>query len=180
MKSVTVFCASSDRIPEIYKQHAHEVGKLLAESGYGLVYGGGGLGTMGIVADEMLAAGAHVKGVIPRFMVEVEWQHKGVTDMELTETMSERKQRLIEAGDIVLVLAGGVGTLDEMFEAISDRKLELNEKSMVVLNTNGLYTPIKDLMSRLDEENFLRDNDNLYFVDTPQEALRKIDSILKG
>ncbi|MDO4462768.1 MAG: TIGR00730 family Rossman fold protein [Bacteroidia bacterium] len=178
MKRVTVFCASSDRIPDVYKQDAHEMGKLLAEAGYGLVYGGGALGTMGIVADEMLKAGAPVKGVIPRFMVEVEWQHKGVADMELTDTMSERKQRLIEAGDIVLVLAGGVGTLDEMFEAISDRKLDLNDKAMVVLNTAGLYTPIRDMMERLNAEGFLRDNDHLYFADTPREAIEKIDSIL--
>lgn len=179
MKNVTVFCSSSDRIPEIYKQDAHEVGKLLARAGYGLVYGGGALGLMGIVADEMLQAGVHVKGVIPRFMVEVEWQHKGVADMELTDTMSERKQRLIEAGDVILILAGGVGTLDEMFEAISDRKLELNDKSMVVLNTSGLYTPIKELMDRLDEENFLRDNDNVYFVDTPEAVIQKINELVR-
>lgn len=179
MKNVTVFCSSSDRIPEVYKQDAHEIGKLLAESGYGLVYGGGALGLMGIVADEMLGKGAHVKGVIPKFMVEVEWQHKGVADMELTTTMSERKQRLIAAGDVVLILAGGVGTLDEMFEAISDRKLDLNDKSMVVLNTAGLYSPIKEMMERLNEEKFLRDNDNLYFVDTPREAIEKINELVK-
>lgn len=178
MKNVTIFCSSSEKIPYIYKQHAHDVGQLLAKAGYGLVYGGGALGLMGIVADEMLALGAHVKGVIPTFMVEREWQHPGVDDMVLTDTMSDRKQKLIAMGDVVLVLAGGVGTLDEMFEAISDRKLDLNDKTMVVLNTAGLYTPVRELMERLSEEKFLRDNDNLYFVDTPQEALEVINKIL--
>lgn len=178
MKNVTIFCSSSEKIPDIYKQHAHEMGQLLGKSGYGLVYGGGALGLMGIVADEMLALGAHVKGVIPTFMVEREWQHPGVEDMVLTDTMSDRKQKLIALGDIVLVLAGGVGTLDEMFEAISDRKLDLNDKSMVVLNTAGIYTPIRQLMEKLDEEHFLRDNDDLYFVDTPREALEVIEKIL--
>ena len=126
--NVTVFCASSDTIPRHYIIEAQEMAGLLSEYGHTLVYGGGSTGIMGIMADIMLANRAKVKGVIPRFMVEVEWQHKRVSDMELTETMEERKQRLIELADVILVLPGGVGTLDEMFMAICNYKLKLHNK----------------------------------------------------
>ncbi len=139
MRKACVFCASSTKVPQYYLDEATALGERLVAEGWGMVYGGGSVGLMGAVADAMLAKGGEVVGVIPHFMKEVEWDHKGVTDMRLTDTMSERKQMMISMSDAIIVLPGSTGTLDELFEAVSDKKLGLLSQPIVLLNSDGFY-----------------------------------------
>ncbi len=139
MRKVCVFCASSTKVPQYYLDEATALGERLVAEGWGMVYGGGSVGLMGAVADAMLAKGGEVVGVIPHFMKEVEWDHKGVADMRLTDTMSERKQMMISLSDAIIVLPGSTGTLDELFEAVSDKKLGLLSQPIVLLNSDGFY-----------------------------------------
>lgn len=139
MRKACVFCASSTKVPQYYLDEATALGERLVAEGWGLVYGGGSVGLMGAVADAMLAKGGEVVGVIPHFMKEVEWDHKGVADMRLTDTMSERKQMMISMSDAIIVLPGSTGTLDELFEAVSDKKLGLLSQPIVLLNSDGFY-----------------------------------------
>ncbi len=139
MRKACVFCASSTKVPQYYLDEATALGERLVAEGWGMVYGGGSVGLMGAVADAMLAKGGEVVGVIPHFMKEVEWDHKGVADMRLTDTMSERKQMMISMSDAIIVLPGSTGTLDELFEAVSDKKLGLLSQPIVLLNSDGFY-----------------------------------------
>ncbi len=139
MRKACVFCASSTKVPQYYLDEATALGERLVAEGWGMVYGGGSVGLMGAVADAMLAKGGEVVGVIPHFMKEVEWDHKGVADMRLTDTMSERKQMMISMSDAIIVLPGSTGTLDEFFEAVSDKKLGLLSQPIVLLNSDGFY-----------------------------------------
>lgn len=139
MRKACVFCASSTKVPQYYIDEATALGKRLVAEGWGMVYGGGSVGLMGAVADAMLAVGGEVVGVIPHFMKEVEWDHKGVADMRLTDTMSERKQMMISMSDAIIVLPGSTGTLDELFEAVSDKKLGILSQPIVLLNSDGFY-----------------------------------------
>ncbi len=139
MRKACVFCASSTKAPQYYLDEATALGERLVAEGWGMVYGGGSVGLMGAVADAMLAKGGEVVGVIPHFMKEVEWDHKGVADMRLTDTMSERKQMMISMSDAIIVLPGSTGTLDELFEAVSDKKLGLLSQPIVLLNSDGFY-----------------------------------------
>ena len=173
MKRICIFCASSPRIPQIYFDDARRLAELMAERGYEMVYGGGGVGLMGTMADVMLEHNAGVVGVIPKFMVEVEWQHKGVKEMHLTETMSERKQMMIKMSDAIITLPGSTGTLDELFEAASDKKLGLINKPLVILNTNGFYDSQIVLLQRMVDENFMADVHlrKISVANTPEEAI---------
>lgn len=150
-----VFCASSSRVPQYYLDEARQLGERLVAEGWGLVYGGGSVGLMGAVADGMLAKGGQVTGVIPRFMVEVEWQHKGVADMRLTTDMSERKQMMIRMADAIIVLPGSTGTMDELFEAASDKKLGLHNKPIVLLNSHGFFDHTLAQLQLMVDQNFM-------------------------
>lgn len=174
MKRVTVFCASSDKIPQIYIDEARELARLLAQSGFGVVYGGGEIGLMGAVANEMLANNAPITGVIPRFMVDVEWQHRGVSDMILTETMAERKRKMIDLADAIVILPGSTGTMDELFDALADKKLGLIWKPIVALNTNHFYDHLKAQLELMVSEKFMNERhfQTITFASTPAEAVK--------
>lgn len=173
MKRVTIFCASSDKIPQIYYDEARQLASLFAEKGFGVVYGGGEIGLMGVVADEMLAHNAPITGVIPRFMVDVEWQHRGVEDMILTETMAERKRKMIDLADAIVILPGSTGTMDELFDALADKKLGLIWKPIVVLNTNHFYDNLKAQLELMVKEQFMNERhfQTITFASTPAEAV---------
>lgn len=155
MRKACVFCASSGLVPQFYIDEARQLGERLAAQGWGLVYGGGSTGLMGAVADGVLGAGGSVTGVIPRFMVEVEWQHKGVADMRLTDTMSERKRIMVDISDAIIVLPGSTGTLDELFEVVADKKLGLLNKPIALLNSNGFYDHTLAQLRLMVEQNFM-------------------------
>ena len=119
MKKVCVFCGSSNRVDQRFKDLATTVGRLIGEAGLDLVYGGGRVGMMGLTADATLAAGGHVTGIIPQFLHELEVVHTGVTDLEVTDSMHSRKQLMYERSDAFVILPGGLGTLDETMEVLT-------------------------------------------------------------
>ena len=155
MKKACVFCASSEKASPYYMAEARQLGERLVAEGWGIVYGGGGTGLMGAVADGALDCGGSVTGVIPHFMVEVEWQHKGVADMRHTDDMSERKQMMIRLSDAIIVLPGSTGTMDELFEAASDKKLGLHQKPIVILNSRGFFDHTFAQLKLMVDENLM-------------------------
>ena len=138
---ICVYAASSAHCDAVYQAAARRLGFLLAQAGATIVYGGGGTGLMGAVADGALDAGGHVIGIIPRFMTEVEWQHPGIANLEVVEDMRERKHRLLTGSDAVVALPGGCGTLEELFEAITLKRLALYFNPIVLLNTRTSTRP---------------------------------------
>lgn len=144
---ICVYCASSASCDPEFHRDAFALGALIARAGHTLVYGGGGVGSMGAVADGALSEGGDVVGIIPRFMTEVEWQHPGIASLEIVEDMRERKHRLLTGSDAVVTLPGGCGTFEEVFEAITLKRLGIYFNPIVFVNTRGFYS---GLMSFLD------------------------------
>ena len=152
---ICVYCASSQECDRVYHDAARELGRLLAEADCTTVYGGGAVGLMGSLADGALAAGGDVIGIIPRFMTEVEWQHPGLASLEIVEDMRERKHRLLTDSDAVVALPGGCGTLEELFEALTLKRLGLYFNPILLVNTNDFYTPLQAFMQRMIDERFM-------------------------
>lgn len=150
-----MYCASSERSPEIYLEAAARLGKHLAESGFGIVYGGGSLGSMGRMAAAALDAGGRVTGIIPRFMEELEWSNRALTDLRVVDDMHERKRLMLELSDAVVALPGGCGTLEELFEAITWKRLGLFFGPVVLVNVNRFFDPCLQLLSSCVSEGFL-------------------------
>ena len=146
---ICVYAASSDYSPPDYMAQARRLGTLLAQAGCELVYGGGSRGSMGAIADGALEAGGQVIGILPRFMADLEWGHPGLTRLELVSDMRERKHRLLTGSDAVVALPGGCGTLEELFEAITLKRLGLYFNPIVLLDTRGYWQP---LLKFLDEQ----------------------------
>jgi uncharacterized protein (TIGR00730 family) len=173
---ICVYCASSAHCDRAYIDAAYRLGELLADAGCEVVYGGGAVGLMGALADGALAHGGAVHGIIPRFMTEVEWQHPGVAKLDVVEDMRERKHRLLTDSDAVVALPGGCGTLEELFEAITLKRLGLYFNPIVLLNTRDFYTPLQAFLQKTIDERFLnREHADMWsMVDTPQEVLPRI------
>lgn len=157
IKRVCVFCGSRDGRREAFTAAAQTVGRLLAERDIGLVYGGGGRGLMGHVADGALSAGGEVIGVIPTFLVDKEQAHPGVEDMRIVETMARRKDVMMSLADAFIVLPGGVGTLDELFEVISLRLLGLHDKPTALLDVHDYFAQLRELADIGRQEQFITD-----------------------
>jgi len=155
IQSVCVYCASSNRSPDVYLEAAAQVGRTLAENGITIVYGGSSLGSMGRLAEAALAAGGKVIGVLPRFMDELEWGHRSLTELRLVEDMHERKRVMLELADAAIALPGGCGTLEELFEAITWKRLGLFFGPVVLVNVNRFFDPCIDLLQRCVDEKFM-------------------------
>ncbi|HEX3977696.1 MAG TPA: TIGR00730 family Rossman fold protein [Solirubrobacteraceae bacterium] len=153
---VLVFCGSSPGARPEYAQEADALGRLLAERGLGLVYGGARVGLMGAVADGALAAGGEVIGVIPRNLVEHEIAHTGLTDLREVATMHERKALMAELSDAVIALPGGTGTLDELFELFTWSQLGLHRMPIGLLDVAGYWQPLLALLDHMVAERLLR------------------------
>ena len=173
---ICVYAASSAHCAPAYHQAARRLGQLLAQADCSIVYGGGGIGLMGAVADGALAAGGHVIGIIPRFMTEVEWQHPGIANLEIVEDMRERKHRLLTGSDAVVALPGGCGTLEELFEAITLKRLGIYFNPIVLVNTLGFYDGLHSfLLKTIDERMMNREHADMWsLVDTPEQVLERI------
>ena len=156
-RAVLVFCASSGSCDPAYHRAAAELGDSLAAAGDTLVYGGGAVGSMGAMADAALARGGSVIGVIPRFMRELEWAHAGLTELQLVEDMHERKREMLRMADAIVALPGGSGTFEELFEAITQKRLGLFTKPIIIFNQNGFYDPLFRLLERSIEERFMNE-----------------------
>jgi uncharacterized protein (TIGR00730 family) len=155
MKSICVYCGSNAGNKPVYAERAQALGARIAAEGLQLVYGGGNVGLMGIVADAVLAHGGEVIGVIPEQLVQWEVAHKGVTRLEVVANMHERKARMFDLSDAFVALPGGFGTLDEMFEMLTWRQLGLGKKPCAFLDVDGFYAPLIGMIDRMVEERFL-------------------------
>ena len=176
MKSIAVFCASSEKVPAEYFEAARQAAAHLVDAGYGIIYGGGGAGLMGALADEVLRHKGEITGIIPRFMVDVEWQHKDVEDMIHVDSMQQRKELMVRRSSGILALPGGIGTLEELFEVMSLKKLGQYPHPIVVLNTGGYYDGLLALTRKMVEEKFMRPvHSELWsMVDTPEQVVPAI------
>jgi uncharacterized protein (TIGR00730 family) len=155
MKSVCVFCGSHSGKQEIYAEAARETGLALARAGVRLVYGGGRVGLMGVVADAVLGAGGEVTGVIPRALFEREIAHSGVADMRVVGSMHERKELMANLADAFIALPGGAGTLEEIFEQWTWSQLGIHAKPCGFLNVNGYFDPLVAMIERMVAEGFV-------------------------
>ncbi len=158
VRSVCVYCGSQPGGPRVYAQAAAALGRAIAGDGLTLVYGGGSVGLMGVVADAALAAGGRVVGVIPRILVERELAHRGLAEQVVTESMQERKARMAELSDAFIALPGGIGTLDELFEMWTWAQLGLHAKPCALINTAGYYDNLVAFLDRAVTDGFLRAN----------------------
>lgn len=152
---ICVYCASSQQADSAYREAAFRLGELIASGGHTLVYGGGAVGSMGALADGALSRSGEVIGILPRFMEELEWGHRDVTHLELVDTMRERKHKLLVGSDAVVALPGGCGTFEELFEAISLKRLGIYLNPIILLDTKGFYAPLDDFMAHVIDERFM-------------------------
>jgi uncharacterized protein (TIGR00730 family) len=155
MKAVCVYCGSNAGNKPAYAERAAALGTRLAQEKLALVYGGGNVGLMGIVAEAALAAGGDVIGVIPEQLVGWEVAHRGLTRLEVVANMHERKARMFDLSDAFVALPGGFGTLDEMFEMLTWRQLGLGDKPCAFLDVDGFFAPLVAMMDRMVDERFL-------------------------
>ena len=156
IQNVCVYSASSTKIAPIYFAVAEELGRLLAMQGINLINGAGSIGLMAATSDACLAAGGTVTGIIPRFMIEQGWQHTGLTRLIETETMHERKHLMAEMSDGVIALPGGCGTMEELLEIITWKQLGLYLKPIIILNIDGFYNPLLEMLQRAIDGHFMR------------------------
>ena len=173
---ICVYAASSQQSDTAYRSAAYRLGQLLASAGCSVVYGGGSAGSMGAIADGALAAGGEVVGILPRFMADLEWGHPGLTKLELVEDMRERKHKLLTDSDAVVALPGGCGTLEELFEAITLKRLGLYFNPIVLLNTKQFYSPLQSFMRQVIAERFMNTGHAAMWslVDEPEQVLPEI------
>ena len=155
MKNLCVYCGSNAGNDPAYAALARALGARMAADGIALVYGGGNVGLMGIVADAVLAGGGEVIGVIPQQLVDWEVAHRGLTRLDVVDSMHTRKQRMFELADGFVALPGGFGTLDEMFEMLTWRQLGLGRKPCAFLEANGFWQPLMAMLDRMVAERFL-------------------------
>jgi len=177
-RSVCVYCASSQACDAAYHDVARRLGELLARAGCTVVYGGGRAGSMGALADGALAAGGRIVGVIPKFMMELEWGHDDLTELHVVEDMRTRKHEMLTRASAVVALPGGTGTLEELFEAITLKRLGLFLGPIVIVNTRGYYDPLLDQLAVAIERRFMdaRHAAMWTVVATPEDVLPAISS----
>lgn len=175
---VCVFAASSSRIDKTYSEAASKLGTLFAEAGMEVIYGGGGIGLMGNLADAVLESGGNITGVIPEFMRAEGWGHSRITETIVTQDMGERKKRMFEQADGVVALPGGIGTLEELTEAITLKQLGLYKGPIVILNTLNYYKSFIEFLDHMISGRFLRlEHKGIWeVVNTPEEVV----TALKG
>lgn len=170
--------AQEGRDPE-YRKFVTELGHLIGSSGNTLVYGGSKSGMMGAVADAVLETGGKVIGVEPRFFVEAEFQHDGITELLITETMNERKEKLIDLSDVFIALPGSTGSLEEIADTASMIKMGFIDKKLIIADYKGFYSPLKKLFENMIEGDFVKREDlsGILFADSLDEIKEKLDNL---
>ena len=176
INQVCIYCASSPNIDKHFFTATEQLAILLVEHNISVVFGGGAKGLMGHLADTFLAKGGNIKGIMPQFMKDVEWAHNDIQNFEFTLTMHERKAKLVENVDAIIALPGGCGTLEELLEAITWKRLGHLSQPIVILNTEGYYNPLKMMLEKSIIEGFMNDEHHLLwqFVDEPRQVLKAI------
>jgi uncharacterized protein (TIGR00730 family) len=176
VKSIGIFCGSSVGNRPEYAEQASLLGRLLVAHDIQMVYGGGNVGMMGTIADAMVAEEGKVIGVIPDFLLDKELAHAGVKDMRVVDSMSVRKNLIVELSDAFIAMPGGFGTFDEVMEVITNLQLGLGEKPVAFLNTNGFYDAMKAMIDRAVEDQFIKPvhSDQVIFEADPKVLLEKV------
>ena len=171
--SVCVFCGSSPGDRQEYVDAAAEMGRALARRKLRLVYGGGNVGLMGVVADAVMAGGGEVLGVIPKALMDKELGHQGITELVITESMHERKQRMSDAADAFVAMPGGFGTLEEICEVLTWTQMGIHAKPCAFLNVRNYYDPLLVLLDHAVSEKFLGPNHRAFaqVATTPEDVL---------
>ena len=173
---ICVFCGSSDKVADHYKQAAADFGRLMVGQGIGLVYGGGSIGLMGAIADAVVDAGGDVTGIIPRKLADAEVANDKVTDLRIVTSMHERKAMMADLSDAFVSLPGGIGTFEELFEAWTWAQLGYHSKPCAILNVGGFYDQMSAFLDKVVSDGFLRPNhrDMLIFSNDPKDLLDQI------
>jgi hypothetical protein len=173
LKRICVYCASSTQADPEYRDAARETGRLLAREGCEIIYGGGGLGSMGALADGALEEGGRVIGVLPEFMQELEWGHSKVSGLKIVASLHERKLEMIEKADGIIALPGGSGTFEELLEALTWKRLALYTNPIALLNTRSYYDAFQRMMEQAADERFMNQQHLQMWtlVDRPQELI---------
>jgi uncharacterized protein (TIGR00730 family) len=173
ISAVTIFCGSKPGNDDAYVKSAEALGTMLAQKAITLVYGGGNKGIMGAVANAALTAGGKVVGIIPQLLLEWEAQHEGLTELIVTESMHARKLMLYDKCDVAIVLPGGMGTLDELFEMLTWNNLRIHSKKVYILNANGYYNALIQLLDTMDQQGFMYDEwrERLIVCDSVNEIM---------
>ena len=173
MNSLAVFCGSHNGNDPRFTEHAIALGTLLAEQNITLVYGGGNVGLMGAIADAVMNGKGKVIGIIPSLLLEWEREHKGITELIVTEDMHTRKRTIYEKSDAALILPGGFGTLDELFEMLTWNQLAIHDKQIFILNSGGFYDHLVAHIAKMREEKFLYEKaeKSITVISEPAELL---------
>lgn len=177
IQSVAVFCGSRTGNNLLFSQHAAELGRLLALLKIKLVYGGGKKGLMGIIADAVMQNEGSVMGVIPKILVDWEHQHEGLTELAVVTDMHSRKKLMYDMCDAAIVLAGGIGTMDELFEMLTWNQLKIHDKKIYFLNSGGFYNYLIQHLKQMEREGFLYEpwENRVTFCSTPIEIFNGIE-----
>ena len=178
--AVAVFCGSKEGSDALFMQHASQLGVLLAKHGIALVYGGGSKGLMGAIADSMMENQGRVIGIIPEKLVEWEHQHEHITELVVVTDMHTRKKKMYELCRAAIILPGGFGTLDELFELLTWNQLAIHDKPIYILNTHGFYDHLIMHIHRLEEHGFLYDRieDRIRVFQEPASLVDSIRTVL--
>ncbi|HCC70912.1 MAG TPA: TIGR00730 family Rossman fold protein [Bacteroidales bacterium] len=174
--NICIFAASSSKIDKVYLDAASRLGEIIASEGHNIVYGGGDIGLMGALADAALKKGSKITGVIPSFMHENGWEHNGIDDIIITEDMGSRKKKMFEMSDAIIALPGGIGTIEELTEAIALKQLDLFRGALVILNTEEFYSPFIRFLEDIIDKGFMRNvHKRIWTVaDNPAKAMEAI------
>ena len=176
--TATVYCASSRKVNKKYFDATIRLADELLSRKAKVLYGGGAVGLMGALADRYIEKGGAIKGIIPEFMVKVEWAHPKITDMHIVHDMHERKKKLIENTDVVIALPGGTGTLEELAEVITLKRLGKFTKPILLLNIDGFYNSLDDFLRKMADEHFLsKDHLNMWqIINDPKDFWTAIEN----
>ena len=174
INSLAVFCGSKKGTNPLFIEHAMQLGELMAEKNIRLIYGGGRAGIMGVIADSVLEHGGKVTGIIPKILLEWEVQHDGITELIVSDDMHIRKKTLYNLCDAALILPGGFGTLDELFEIVTWNQLSIHDKHIFILNSGGFYDHLIEHIQKMSKEGFLYEEaeKRLSILDDPQQLVQ--------
>lgn len=176
VKTIAVYCASSNKVRASFLSAAERLGELIAAEGQRLVYGDGGIGLMAALARGALKAGGEVVGVIPQFMIDQGWNNPESTKTIVTQTMHERKAKIVEISDAMVALPGGIGTFEELLECLTWKQLGLHHNPVVILNTEGYYDKLLECIDLMVDEQMMRPIHKEMFVvvSEPEQVLPAI------
>src|SRR5689334_14198927 len=173
LQSIAVFCGSKNGVNKIYLEHAIALGRIMANHNITLVYGGGSVGIMGTIADEVLLNGGKVIGVIPQVLVDWEREHKSLSELLVVDNMHTRKKKMYDLCDGAVILAGGFGTLDELFEMVTWNQLSIHDKRIYIINSGGFYNHLIGHINYMQKEEFLYEaaRERLTVLNEPSDLL---------